>query len=429
MYQRFGAFGMVIVTALVSACGGASNTQAEQAVAATTTAPRSSTLSETFTDTPFSALARAEDCHIVNLGIKKSNGPSDGPVGFPRPRDTFPVLNPRILVLPFSFSDTASPDAIVGPTVRGLEAASHYFEQVSWGQASLTVEAAPKEDWLAIPKTAAEMKFTKDTPRDQHVERWIRSLLDYTTPQHKLDEYDVVVLTGLPSLLNWLAAKTEMDAEWGPYEAPGGTVRGAILMTEAHGQSSTMAHELAHAWLNLLDQYAAQEGVKDFVGMNRFGILSIISDNEFSAIEMTTWSKYLSGWFKPNQMRCVTTPGTTTHFISPNATPSDLPKMISVRISETKVLVIDTWRKSEFNKCCNETIAYVIDSSRIWGAGQYRLQGALEAPGDQLALDASDLSTNSEWTLLPKEPLSISNISITLLESDESGALVEITAG
>ena len=425
--RRLTAVSLIIFAGVLAAsCGGPANETASTTTVATTTAPAPITLSETFTDTPASQLAKAEDCHIVNLGLKNNDGPTDGAVGFPRPRDTFPVLNPRILVLPFWFSDGAPPDAIVGPTVRGIEAASHYYEQVSWGKAALTVEAAPKNMWLAIPKTAAEMKFTKDTPRDRHVEHWIRSLLDYTKPEHRLDEYDVVVLTGMPTLLNWLAAKSETDAKWGPYEAPGGVVRGAILMTEAHGQSFTMAHELAHAWLNLLDQYALIGGVKDFVGMNRFGILSIIGHNEFSAIEMETWSKYLSGWIEPNQLRCVTEPGTTTHFITPNATPSELPKMIGIRISETKVLVIDTWRKSEFNMCCNETIAYVIDSSRAEGAGQYRLQGAMESVGDMLVLDPSHLTTTSKWTFRPNEQLTISNVSITLLESDESGALVEV---
>ena len=428
MRRRISWWFLLLAAILGAACGGNSADTAETTVP-TTTAPAPLTLSETFADTPQSQLAGAEMCHIVNLGIKNNDGPTDGPVGFPRPRDTFPVLNPRILVLPFFFSDGPSPDAIVGPTVRGIEAASHYYEQVSWGKAKLTVEKAPKELWLAIPKTAAEMKFTKDTPRDRHVEHWIRSVLDFTTPEHRLDEYDVIVLTGLPSLLNWLAAKMEMDSQWGPYEAPGGLVRGAILMTEAHGQSFTMAHELAHAWLNLLDQYAALGGVKDFVGMNRFGILSIGGQNEYYASEMTTWSKYLSGWITPDQMRCVTEPGTTTHFISPNATPSDLPKMVGIRISETKVLVIDTWRKSEFNMCCNETIAYVVDSSRVWGAGQYRLQGAMEQAGNSLVLDASHLSTNGQWTMRPNEQLAISNVSITLLESDESGALVEVTIG
>jgi M6 family metalloprotease-like protein len=428
MHTRLVAGSALLAVTLFSSCAGTAESTVDEAIVeATTTNLAPPTLSETYSDTPQSQLAEADECHIVNLDVKNNDGPTDALVGFPRPRDTFPILKPRILVLPFWFSDGAPPDAIVGPTVRGIEAASHYFEQVSWGKAALTVEAAPKDLWLAIPKTAAEMKFTKDTPRDRHVEHWIRSLLDFTTPQHRLDEYDVIVLTGLPSLLNWLAAKSETDSKWGPYEAPGGVVRGAILMTEAHGQSSTMAHELAHAWLNLLDQYAMIGGVEDFVGMNRFGILSIIGNNEFSAIEMETWSKYLSGWIEPNQMRCVTNPGSTTHFITPNATPSDLPKMIGVRISETKVLVIDTWRKSEFNMCCNETIAYVIDSSRVEGAGQYRLQGAMELVGDTLALDASHLSTTSKWTLRPNENLTISNVSITLLESDESGALVEVT--
>jgi hypothetical protein len=42
-------------------------------------------------------------------------------------------------------------------------------------------------------------------------------------------------------------------------------------------------------------------------------------------------------------------------------------------------------------------------------------------------LDESLLATTTEWTLRPDESLTISNVTVTLLDSDASGALVEIT--
>jgi hypothetical protein len=41
-------------------------------------------------------------------------------------------------------------------------------------------------------------------------------------------------------------------------------------------------------------------------------------------------------------------------------------------------------------------------------------------------LDESLLATNTEWTLRPDEPLTILNVTITLLDSDASGAMVEV---
>ena len=90
-------------------------------------------------------------------------------------------------------------------------------------------------------------------------------------------------------------------------------------------------------------------------------------------------------------------------------------------------MTFDIRRTSELKRCCNETIAYVIDATRIHFAGQYRLQASLKNPGDQLVLDESLLATTTEWTLRPDEPLAISNVAITLLDSDASGALVKVT--
>jgi hypothetical protein len=131
--------------------GGASNTQAEQAVAATTTAPRSSTLSETFTDTPFNALAGAQNCQITDLPPDANGMVRSNLVGFPRPQV---IQSPKILVLPFSFSDGEPPKNFLGPTLAALKGAAHFYEQISWGKASFTFDAAPEQLWIKVPKTA-----------------------------------------------------------------------------------------------------------------------------------------------------------------------------------------------------------------------------------------------------------------------------------
>jgi hypothetical protein len=52
----------------------------------------------------------------------------------------------------------------------------------------------------------------------------------------------------------------------------------------------------------------------------------------------------------------------------------------------------------------------------------------MKDPGDQLVLDESHLTTTTEWTLVPDEPLTVSGVTVTLLDADASGALVEVTA-
>lgn len=411
----------LVAQSLLVSCSGLPTSSPQSTELASTTSVAPSTLSDTFSDTPSSSLASTEMCHIEDLyeadGTFQTNL-----VGFPRPEV---VQSPKVLVLPFSFSDGEPPTKQLGGSLGALKGASHFFEEISWGKAILTFEVAPKELWLKIPKTAAEMGFSKESPGSASPFR----ILDYMDPALSVNDYDIVYLIGSPDLTQHATAMMELDPRDTPREGPAGTVSRAVMITFNHNDATLAAHELGHAWLNLWDLYNMQEGITDFVGLNRFDLMFSAVPTEYNASDMTIWNKYLAGWVDPDQIRCITDAGISTHFISTNSLTSDLAKAIVVKISETKILVIDTWRKSEFNRCCNETVAYVVDVSRMMGAGPFRLQGALKNPGDQLVLDGSVLSTNSKWTFRPNESLTISNVTVKLLDSDDSGALVEVITG
>lgn len=330
-------------------------------------------------------------------------------------------------MLPFSFSDVDPPASYVGPTLGALRGAAHFFREISWGRAAFTVDTAPEHLWIEVPRTAADMGMSRDSPGPLSGSVSPFDVLRFAKPELDLNAYDIVHLVGSPDLQNWATAWMNLDPRNAPIVTPAGTVSRATLITHNHGDAAMMAHELGHAWLNLWDLYSGQNGITDFVGLNRFDVMYNSGLNDYNATDMTIWNKYLAGWVQPDQIRCVTGAGTTSHFISTNSVVSDLPRAVVVRLSDTKNLVIDTWRKSEFNRCCNETIAYVVDASRVNFAGPFRLQGSLATPGDQLVLDESHLTTRTEWTLRPDEALTILSVTITLRGADASGALIDVT--
>jgi len=424
MSMRFAISGACIGVLLAS-CGGSERSSSDLTQPITSTTVASPALKDTFVDSPRSALASAEDCHITDLPPDRDGMVRSNLVGFPRPEV---VRSPRILVLPFWFSDGKPPSSYVGPTLGALRGAAHFFEVISWGKVSFTFDTAPEHLWIRVPSAAAEMGFSKDSPGPMSGAASPFEVLRYASAELDLDDYDIVHLVGSPDLQHWATAWMELDPRNAPIVGPAGSVSRATLITHNHGDAALMAHELGHAWLNLWDLYSGQNGITDFVGLNRFDLMYNAGLNDFNATDMTIWNKYLAGWVEPEQIRCIVGAGMTVHFISTNSEPSDLPKAAIVKLSDTKVLVIDTWRKSEFNRCCNETIAYVVDATRVNFAGPYRLQGSLKKPGDRLVLDESHLTTTSEWTLRPDERLAISSVTITLVKSDASGALVEVAA-
>ena len=221
-------------------------------------------------------------------------------VGFPRP-DV--VRSPKILVLPFSFSDGEPPANFVGPTLGALRGAAHFFEEISWGKASFTFDTAPEQLWIKVPKTAVEFGLSKDSPDPSSGSVSPFDVLAFASPELNLDDYDIVHLVGSPDLQHWATAWMELDPRNSPIASPAGAVSRATLITHNHRDAALMAHELGHAWLNLWDLYSGQRGITDFVGLNRFDVMYDAGLNDNNATDMTIWNKYLAGWAGSDAMR------------------------------------------------------------------------------------------------------------------------------
>jgi hypothetical protein len=368
-----------------------------------------------------------ERCQINTLPFElrlETNSPRPAAVGFPRAENRFPTTRPKILVLPFEFTDAPISEGLIAATKGGLNSANNYFESISWGKAGIEFEIAPESSWIRIPQTAESLNFAKDSQKNRNSWYWFRDVLQFSSPDLNLEGFDIVYLVGSPSLIEWFTAI--MDLTDPPIESPGGRVNRAVLITRDHSKSGIIAHELAHAWLSLEDLYNLIPGSKDFVGLNRFDLMGGADLTQYSSNDMTIWNKNLAGWVSEEMFRCVDAAGTYEVFISANSDDNAFPKAVGVRLSATKILMIETWRTSTYNICCDETIAYVVDASRAAGSGPYRLQGAMDTPGQQLDLSDPNFITTSNLNLQPNEQLNLSKVSISLLESDRSGALVRV---
>jgi hypothetical protein len=382
-----------------------------------------STLSPPASPTPF---VRKDDCHIVTppfIPAVESDGPRPSAAGFPRWSGGAPLLNPKILLLPFGFEDAPISEATLGAAQGGLNTARRYFEFVSWGKASFSFELAPEALWIRVPEKSSSLGFAKDSPKNRNSWYWFRDVLQFASEDLNLDGYDIIYLVGPPNVIEWFTAVMELTEP--PIESPAGTVRRALLVTRDYS-NFVIAHEMGHAWLSLEDLYLLVPETTDFVGLNRFDLMGLTSLNEFSSLDMTVWNKVLAGWVSDDMFLCVNSPGTYRAFISANSDKNSLPKAVGVRLSESRILIVETWRKSTYNMCCDETIAYVVDAGRAAGSGPYRLQGALKDTATQMEFDQGNFVTTSKMNLTPNERVLFESITVRLIDSDRSGALIEL---
>ena len=60
--------------------------------------------------------------------------------------------------------------------------------------------------------------------------------------------------------------------------------------------------------------------------------------------DLTTWEKWRLGFMKDSQVQCVTSGGTSTHWIAPSTVQTAESKAIVIRVSATRAIVVETLR-------------------------------------------------------------------------------------
>lgn len=124
-----------------------------------------------------------------------------------------------------------------------------------------------------------------------------------------------------------------------------------------------MAHETGHTF-GLYDWYTLD-------GTNPYGPWDLMSNNwSIEAIELNGWNRYISGWLKDSQVTCLESSqvgnSPKTYTIEAIGADSAKLKSVMVRISETKIMVIEARATAGLDKLeANQTgiLVYVVDTS------------------------------------------------------------------
>ena len=124
-----------------------------------------------------------------------------------------------------------------------------------------------------------------------------------------------------------------------------------------------MAHETGHTF-GLYDWYTLD-------GTNPYGPWDLMSQNwSLEAIELNAWNRYISGWLSDSQVSCFESnqvgSSPKTYTIEAIGADSAKPKSVMIRISETKIMVIEARATAGLDKLeVNQTgiLVYVVDTS------------------------------------------------------------------
>jgi len=129
------------------------------------------------------------------------------------------------------------------------------------------------------------------------------------------------------------------------FVALGMTEAGHLAAEPSNGNFSNLGHpfwwihELLHSGVGYDDHYGdMRQDINTEYGMGWLTMMTPFGG------DLTTWEKWRLGFMKDSQVQCVSTTGSSTHWIAPSTVQTSESKAIVVRVSATKVVIVETLR-------------------------------------------------------------------------------------
>jgi M6 family metalloprotease-like protein len=312
---------------------------------------------------------------------------SSGSNGFPRPQGSLSgKVNPKVLFIPLSFSDTpAFSDIDLSRMQSVLNEVQDFYKKTSYGYVNLSFEILEKSKWLSIEKSAESYGLTNPRPQQNNTEA-LKEILTKVDPSVNFNLYDGVII----ETARYPGRGVGQAFLGQNFPTRNGVAKGVSLETaNAAGSFQTLAHELGHTLFGLEDLYVFLNDQRPSVpgGPNPAGSWDMMSN---SSREFFGWSKFLSGWFENNQVRCLTKQSSTTHYLESLDSLGKEPKLVLINLQEGVTIGVEVRQRSIYIP--RGVLVYKVDSRINHGDGPITAQSDLISEGKSLDIDGWRIS-------------------------------------
>jgi M6 family metalloprotease-like protein len=240
--------------------------------------------------------------------------------------------------------------------------------------------------YVRIPQDFSTLRVKRSDSRD--LDQVLRNAIQISDSKVNYTSIDMVIVFINPDIPTALA---DVSPAW-PLDDPWGIVTNEKIIYNATFIAGDaidigypiIAHEIGHLfglvdlynfeWNKIIpvnyDNHYIFTGYFDF--MSFAFPFSIYGDNR----DMLGWQRWLLDWINDDEVNCVSadTPSDTTHLLSPAANSVGNQRMIAIRISPTKVLVVEQRSKNVYcNLCSGGIYTYLIDSEIKNGNGPIKI--------------------------------------------------------
>lgn len=353
---------------------------------ASTTPTKPSDLSSRSEVTPTSALSTLALCKTADVTTR-----SNGSNGFPRPQGALSArVNPKILFIPLSFSDTpAFSETDIARVQSVLNEVQDIYKKASYGSVNISYEILDKTKWLAIDKSAESFGLTNPRPQQNNTEA-LKEFLLKVDPSVNFDLYDGVIL----ETVRYPGGGVGQGFLGQTFPTRNGTAKGVSLETSMNaGNYGTIAHELGHTLFGLEDLYVFLNDQRPSIpgGPTPAGSWDMMSA---SSREFFGWSKFLNGWFENDQVRCLSNQVETIHYLDSLEVSGNKPKLVLINLQLGVTIAVEVRQRSIYIP--RGVLVYKIDSRINHGDGPITAQSELLSEGNSLVIDGWKISALTE---------------------------------
>jgi M6 family metalloprotease-like protein len=359
----------------------------------------------------------ATQCQIVD----QTNNP-EMQVGFPKAARRLPSFGTiKALIIPVDFADVIGkrpPNEEFTPMTDGM---NDFYYKMSGNKVKFNFEVL--KDWVRMPVSSSFHNLGTWSKGD--VDGYWRMAIKTADSLVDYSKFDVVYVLS-PREIPWASIAY---GPAGPLNDSGisssdGPIRNITLsgadawQNLANGSAwRWISHETGHLF-GLHDLYVT-------TGSSTYGTWDLMSNNwSVGAIELNSWNRYLLGWISDAQVICksVSEINSTgfTQLINPIERINDLPKAVVVKLSETKILVLESRRNEGLDVLSASqegTLVYTVDMTIPTIKGGWKVQ---RRPG----------STDPEFVdaaLRVGDVITVEGLKIEILAHDQNGDSVMIS--
>ncbi len=333
--------------------------------------------------------------------------------------------NPTIQVVAVDFPDLQGKNAPKVDLGEVVSFVSSFFERQATSE--IKINWSIPDSYFRLPKNVTDYGlggefFTNKNWSPDNSFAYAREAIRLADPGIDFSGASIIALVVPPHTTRqqigaFIAQSSEPGQEFKTDEKD---IYNLLIMSGPSGNKAyellNWAHETGHMF-GLTDIRDTTDHTKQ--DSSDLGVFDLM--NSMMAPELLAWNRYMLGILNDDQVRCVTKPEPTTHFLAPVAKRTTEPKMVVIPISKYKAVIIESRRN----------LGYDVNlGSANEGAIVYTLDTTIPYRKSTMKLVPSPSATDTTWrrdaALKLNESVSIWGYKITNIESGDFGDVVKV---